>query len=534
MDEGVTSPADVASLQTLEEAAAQLVFPRLGSWMSPEQTAEQAALEAEALLAQYPVGGFLLFNGHAATTPAVIRRLQEVSEVPLLIASDLERGAGQQLTGATVFPHAMACASAARERPGAVATLARTTAREALTMGVHLLLAPVADVQREPNNPIIATRAFATDPALASSYVTTYVCGARTEGALTVAKHFPGHGATTVDSHEVLPVLNDNLDRWRELDLPPFQAALEAGTDGVMVGHVAHPALDDSGAPATISNDIVRILRDELSYDGLIISDSLRMGALTSHIKDPGEQAAACVAAGIDIILDPEDACSAVEGILRATREGHLSEDRIRESAERVLLAKRQLAQRFGTSIFSTPEMIYGKRRVGSQEHRRRAAEIADAALKVECSDPLPTKHDRLAVFAVGRTEALANRGDELKADLSRIASAVEYHVVTSDRTLLPDHYLRAAANSDLNIVLAVVQPGAWKRYGLTPAQHTLAQELSALDVPLVLGVMGMDTVLSDIPCALRICTYSDVPASQQALLDRLRTHLQNVKTPTV
>ncbi|MDX1547317.1 MAG: glycoside hydrolase family 3 N-terminal domain-containing protein, partial [Rhodothermales bacterium] len=266
---------------TLADRAAQLVWPRLGSNMPPPVTVAEDAARFEALLARCPVGGVVLFNGDARATPEALARLQEAAPFPLLVGSDVERGVGQQIRGATVFPHARAFAALGEEAEAALEEAARITAREALACGLHVTFAPVADVNRERHNPIIATRAYGDDAATAARLVRAYVRGCRAEGLLSVAKHFPGHGGTREDSHEALPVMPDDRATLEAADLPPFRAAIDEGAEGMMTAHVVFPALDPSGMPATASRPIlVELLRDALGFEGVVVTDSLLMGAI--------------------------------------------------------------------------------------------------------------------------------------------------------------------------------------------------------------------------------------------------------------
>lgn len=507
---------------TLHACAAQVLFPRLGTWMDGGTTAEEAALGFEALMAEVPVGGALLFNGHVATTPTLLKRLQEKSPIPLMVAADMERGAGQQLRGATVFPHAMACgrAGACSEQP--VAHLARTTAREALTCGVPLVLAPVADIDRHPENPIIATRAFGHTPDAVARHVEAYLRAAATEGALAVAKHFPGHGGTATDSHATLPEVTDDLATLEATDLVPFRAAAAAGTAGLMSAHVAVPALDAAGRPATLSAPILRYARENLRFTGLLVSDSLRMAALTASTSDPGALAVACIAAGIDVLLDPPEPRAAVEALVAAVAEGHLPEARLREAADRVLAAKRQLLNRFGPVIFQHPEAIYGLERVGCRRHQKRAEGIAQQAVQVAPREAEVDRPSSLAVVVLAASKTFQERDETLRDGVQALASTVYYRQVprhpTAAQLTAVDETIQAA---DQVLVVTVVQPAAWQQFGLSAPQQAWLRGLAQTH-PLWLGALGRPPN-TDLPHTLCMATYSDVPVAQQALVDALR-----------
>src|SRR4051812_42095707 len=250
------------------------------------------------------VGGFILFGGRAGGVRALTGELRRRARFPLLIASDLERGAGQQFRGATPLPPAAAIGwlgdEAVTERAGEL------TAREARALGVNWIYAPVADVDLEPENPIIGVRAFGTDADAVAAQVAAWVRGCRRGGALSCAKHFPGHGRTRGDSHIERPSVDASRERLAE-DLQPFRAAVEAGVDAMMTAHVSYPALDPSGTAATLSAPMLDgLLRGDLGFDGLVVTDALVMEGL---VEDTSEAAAAvqALAAGCDVLLYPKD-----------------------------------------------------------------------------------------------------------------------------------------------------------------------------------------------------------------------------------
>lgn len=279
------------------------------------------------------VGGFILFGGEQDAVRALTKELRQRSSVPLLIGADLERGAGQQFVGATGLPPLSAIASL--NDPDAVRRAARLTAREARTLGVNWAYAPVCDVDLTPENPILGTRAFGTDPHRVASLATTWIRACQAEGVLACAKHFPGHGRTRADSHTELPVVQASKPELLEVDLLPFRAAIEAGVASIMTAHVAYPALDASGVPATCSREILQwLLRQQLKFDGLIVTDALIMkGALTG--RSEGEAAVAAINAGCDVLLYPSD----LEGLVRTLEQAL---DRHELSAEQVQQALRR------------------------------------------------------------------------------------------------------------------------------------------------------------------------------------------------
>jgi beta-glucosidase-like glycosyl hydrolase len=306
----------------------RLVFPAL-RWRE-ETGFDHEDSHIEAALAA-GVGGFLVFGGTRDEVRALTTMLRARAGRELLIAADLERGAGQQVQGLSELPPPMALASLGER---AVLTGAGVlTAVEALSVGINWALAPVADLDAEPENPIVQTRAFGADPERVAEAVAAWVAGCEQNGVLACAKHFPGHGRTRTDSHDTLPVVSASADLLRGADLLPFRAAVAAGVSTVMTAHVAYPALDPSGAPATFSPLLLRVLREELGFRGLVVSDALVMAGATAG-RTPEQAALAAVRAGVDLLLYPP-APDAVIRALSQTAEREVEFARRLEAAER-------------------------------------------------------------------------------------------------------------------------------------------------------------------------------------------------------
>jgi beta-glucosidase len=277
---------------------ARLLFPAL-RWKAETGFEHERPAIDRALAAG--VGGFIIFGGPGTAVRALTTSLQAGARRPLLIAADLERGAGQQFDGLTELPPPLALASL--DDPLLIEAAGALTALEARSVGVDWVLAPVADLDLEPENPIVQTRAFGADALAVSRWVSRWIAGCQSAGALACAKHYPGHGRTRHDSHDRLPIVGA-AGAELEADLTPFRAAVAAGVASVMTAHVAYPALDPTDRPATISPPIIGRLRRELGFDGLVVSDALIMEAVRG---EGGVEAAAVEAlrAGVDGLLYP-------------------------------------------------------------------------------------------------------------------------------------------------------------------------------------------------------------------------------------
>ncbi len=278
------------------------------------------------------VGGFIIFGGPADQVGELVASLTTRSAVPLLFGADLERGAGQQFAGLHELPPPRALGSLSDL--ATVRAAAAATAREALGVGIRWIFAPVADLDAEPDNPIVQTRAFGDDPAWVGACVAAWVEGCQGAGALACVKHFPGHGRTVSDSHAGLPSVAADREQLQD-DLQPFRAGIAAGVASCMTAHVSYPALDPSGKPATLSLPILAILREALGFAGAVVSDALIMdGAFESH--DEASAYVAAVAAGVDVLLYPRNLSLAHASLTDALRSGTLSPARIAAALEQV------------------------------------------------------------------------------------------------------------------------------------------------------------------------------------------------------
>ncbi len=350
---------------------AQLVVPAL-VWRAPggfdhekERIAEYLALG---------VGGFLLIGGDQEVVRALAKRLQRESRHPLLIAADLERGAGQQFTGATGLPPLAAVA--ALDDLEALRRAARLTAREARTMGVNWNLAPVCDVDVASENPVLGTRAFGGDFMRVGRLATAWIEACQSEGVLACAKHFPGHGRTHEDSHLEQPVVTAPLDVLKEQDIAPFRAAIAAGVASIMTAHVSYPSLDPSGLPATLSREMLQwLLRQQLKFDNLVVADTLIMRGVLEG-REETDAAVLAVQAGCDVLLQPDDVHAVVEALEAARSDGRLDPE----------VARRALRRRLKWAQWASPPNDW---RRPSGADTAWGALLADRCVRVE-HGPLP------------------------------------------------------------------------------------------------------------------------------------------------
>lgn len=310
----------------------RLLFPALrsrpGSGFAHCEPLIERALEIGA-------GGFILFGGTARGVAELTAELRRRSRVPLLIAADLERGAGQQFEGATPLPPLAGIG--ALDDLDVTRGAAALTAREARALGVNWVYAPIADIDIEPENPIIGTRAFGAKPEIVARHVAAWIEGCRSERVLACAKHFPGHGRTLEDSHTTLPRVSAGRSAL-DADLLPFRAAIAAGVDSIMTAHVRYDAYD-AARPATLSPAIISgLLRGELGFNGLVVSDALNMAGAVATAGSEAGAAVAALAAGCDALLHPTE-LEAVAEHLEAAPAAVLPPTRLKEALARISVA---------------------------------------------------------------------------------------------------------------------------------------------------------------------------------------------------
>ena len=287
---------------------ARLVCPAL-RWRRGSFKSERAKIE-QALAAG--VGGFILFGGTRAAVTALTSALRDTAGRPLLLASDFERGPGQQVRGLTELPPPAALGYL--NDLDATYACGQITGVEARAVGLNWIFAPVCDLDIEAKNPIVQTRSFGADPSLVGSHAAAWIRGCQEHGVMACAKHYPGHGRTTTDSHEGLPIVEALGEDVQRTDVAPFKAAVDAAVGSVMPAFVAYPRWDASGSAATFSSIILGHLREALGFHGLIVTDAFIMGGATAAAPE-GSAAAAAIAAGCDMLLYPTDWAGVVKSL---------------------------------------------------------------------------------------------------------------------------------------------------------------------------------------------------------------------------
>ena len=517
---------------TLRDEVAQLVFVAFPG--AAPHTRSREYLRFLRLIRDVKVGGLILTNTanggrtiqHAEpyALAAFLNRVQRIAKVPLLVGGDFERGASMRVAGTTVFPHAMAFGAAGD--PEFSRFEGQVTAREARALGVHWVYYPVADVNINPDNPVLNIRSFGEDPQAVAAQVAAFIEGAHSDPhnyVLTTAKHFPGHGDTSVDSHLNLATVPASRERLESVELVPFRAAIAAGTDAVMTAHVAVPALAPPDLPATLSPAILTgLLRGELRFKGLIITDALDMGGIVKGFP-AGDAAVRAIEAGADTLLMPADAEAAIRAVVAAVENGRIKRRRIEESVVKILAAKEKVGldrKRF-VNVEGLGDVI------NSPEANEEAQQVAERAVTLVRNEGgvLPLAAPERACFLTLAESRDSNEGQTFSQEVrARLAHAT---VTTLDPSLSRadvDAALARLTPCETYVVAAFASVTAYQgSLGLGGDLPHAMETLTASAKPLVLVALGNPYLLRSFPSvAAYLATFSSVAPSEAAAVNAL------------
>jgi beta-N-acetylhexosaminidase len=506
---------------TVDEKIGQLLFTTYHGSFTPTDAAAYQQIMHD--VNDLHVGGFInithmsplgIVKSQAYPTAVLTNQLQAKSKLPLLIGADFERGTAMRLDEGTSFPTAMALAAGGDSNDAY--TMGKITALEARAVGIQWIYAPDADVNNNPGNPIINTRSFGEDPQRVAEFVSRFVRGVEENGGLATAKHFPGHGDTAADSHIDLPVIRADRDRLENLELVPFRAAIAAGAGSVMTGHLSIPALEpDSNTPATLSHNILTgLLREELGFQGLVVTDAMDMGGITVRYA-PGEAAVRAVLAGADALLMPPVPDAAFESLQDAVKSGRISRERLDASVRRILQAKARLGLHSNRLV----DLNAINQKFGSVAWQKEAQEISDRGVTLLRDTPrrLPldgTKPSRALLLAM-YADPEPYPGEDLERELrSRFESVTTLRADTrfvNAGTLKlppPDSY-------DVAILALFVRVSDRKGNVDVPAeQAALAEQIYKTGKPVITVGFGSPYLIEKFPQAetwLAVFGISDV-----------------------
>jgi beta-N-acetylhexosaminidase len=506
------------------------------------------------LVMSVPVDGPVLLTSQPYVAAELLNRLQRISKLPLIVSADFERGVSMRLNGTTVFPHAMAFGATGKTENAEA--FGRITALEARAVGVQWNFFPDADVNSNPANPIINTRSFGEDPTQVGDFVAAYIKGAHEGGMLVTAKHFPGHGDTASDSHLGIAHVTGDRARLNAIELPPFQRAIDAGVDAVMVAHVTVPALDsEPNRVATTSRKVIDgLLKEEMGFKGIVVTDALDMAGLTRiYAKDIGRAAVESFKAGNDMLIIPANLDASYRSMLQAVRSGEISSARLDESVRKILELKASL----GLNKARLVNLSQLSSEVAKPENLAEGQHIADEAITLirDNGKVIPLQ----PTVSVGTTETalpyqalteVSNRlvvvifSDDLRTDSGRtlerqiLARVPDAHIIYVDARSaagMKDSVAEAVGAAEQVIAAVYVVPTAGKAMravggGLT---NTVAMDnatgslltavLDRAAERTVVLAMGNPYVVQDFPAIQNyVCAFSNATVSETAVVKAL------------
>jgi beta-N-acetylhexosaminidase len=535
---------------TTEEKVGQLFDVWVRAQFLNAESADYEQLRDE--IRKYHVGGFTmtvpldggqLVRSEPSEAALLLNRLQSDSPLPLIFAADFERGLTMRLHGPTPFPHAMAFGAAGKREN--TQAFGRITAEESRAIGIHWNFFPDADVNSNPANPIINTRSFGEDPQQVGDLVAAYIQGAHQGGMLVTAKHFPGHGDTDTDSHLGVARVNGDLAHLKSIELPPFQQAISAGVDSIMVAHVSVPALEpDPNRVATTSTLVVTdLLKKQMNFHGIVITDALDMAGLTrQYAQNIGRAAVEAFKAGNDILLIPADLDASYKAMLQAVKNGEISSQRLDESVLKLLKVKASLGLHKArlVDIAALPE------EVGKPSNMALGQQMADEAVTLvrDNNKTLPLQsvgtpkgglpymtteetHNHLVVVVFSddvRGDSGRTLGRQIRA---RVPDANVLYVDPRIAAGMSDEILKAVGEAQIVVAAVYVVPTAGKvasaqgglknSVSLSDATGTLLNDvLQRAAQKTVVVAMGNPYLAGDFPAIeTYMCTFSNANVSE-------------------
>ncbi|WP_190819316.1 glycoside hydrolase family 3 protein [Saccharopolyspora pogona] len=519
------SPDELLKQMTLEEKVGQLfityAYGRTADTPHPKNQEEFGVDTPAQVVQKYHLGGIIHFSWtDSLYDPKQIAELSNGlqnaavtsgAKVPLLISTDQEQGQVTRIPEpATQFPGSMALG--AGRNPDDAGRSAAITGQELRAMGLNQNFAPSGDVNVNPANPVIGVRSFSSDPALAAQLTAAQVRGYEDsakpgETVSAAVKHFPGHGDTNQDSHTSLPVIEHDRQQWEQLDAPPFREAIGAGTDMVMSAHIVVPKLDDSGEPSTLApNVLTGMLRNELGYQGVIVTDSLKMDGVREKHPD-AEIPVLALKAGADVMLMPFNVQVAIDGVANAVRTGQLTEQRIDESVKRILALKS--ARGVLDNPFVDVSKVYEI--VGTRKHVFEAQAITDRTTTVLRNDGMLPLKPPATMFVTGAgdkaTAALAERIKARGPQPTALATGLKP---------TPEQINQAVEEAKRNDITVVLTNGAWNPDN--KAQLDLVRALQQTGKPVVAVAVRDPYDAAHVELPAWIATYSDKAVAMESL----------------
>ncbi len=505
---------------TLREKIAQMIITYSDGFALDKSSAEYKRLSN--LIINEKVGGVIFFKGNSVQQAELTNTLQSLSETPLLISADYERGTKMRLDDGSLFPSNMALG--ATRNPELAYLMGLQISKECRSIGVHQNYAPVVDINNNSLNPIINVRSYGEDPGLVSSMSEKLIKGLQEGNVIATAKHFPGHGDTEIDSHNDLPVLNFSKERLDNLELIPFRNAVKNNVMSVMIAHLSLPSLDaEANVPASLSKNIVEgVLINEMKFNGLIVTDALNMAGVIKHFSTK-EVALRCVNAGIDLILMPQGETETINSIVNAVNNGTVSEERINLSVRKILNSKSwlKLDENKMTDLSKVSSIV------NSEDAKKISQQIADESITLVKNNNsiIPfSKADELSCLIV----SMNNGNEKANSDyfLSRFSAKNKFKS-TSFYDLTGEVNNSAEIISEASSYDIVIIPVYAKvkiktgTVGLPQSQLDLINSLTSKGIKAVVVSFGNPYLIQGFPeIDSYICAYADAETSINSVID--------------
>jgi beta-N-acetylhexosaminidase len=478
------------------------------------------------------IGGFIVNNrvvggqvrnAEPHAMALFLNQMQQMSRLPLIAGGDFERGASMRVANTVRFPYAMAYGAA--NDLNATRALGAETAREARALGIHWVYAPDADVNNNPDNPIINIRSFGEDPSAVAKQAGAFIDGVHSETTarvLATAKHFPGHGDTSTDSHLGLPRVDASRERMDQIELIPFRAAIEHNVDSIMTAHLAVPAYEPESIPATVSKSIITgLLRQQLGFKGIVVTDAMDMQGLTK-LFTPGEASVRALEAGVDMLLMPTDPDQAINAIVAAVRSGRISRKRLDQSVAKILNAKARLGL-FRKRVVDLDDVSDG---IDNENAEQLAQQIADEALTLVRNEnsAFPFRNPENGCVVALSEGRFSQEGRRLGDEIHKRNTKTQYLLLdpSADEAITAD-VLQKTASCESVAVAAFVTVGAYRgNVALPDKLSDLVAKLSTTK-PVILIALGNPYLLKAFPnVAAYLATFSPVPVSEAAVVRAL------------
>lgn len=458
----------------------------------------------------YHLGGFIFMQGTPDRQRSMLNRLQAEVDIPLMVGMDAEYGLSMRLSEAPSFPKQMTLGAIRND--SLLYTFGQELAWQIKAVGGHVNFSPVLDINNNPRNPVIGNRSFGDNPYRVARKGIMLAKGMSEGGVLPVGKHFPGHGDTGTDSHFALPTLSHSAERLDSVELYPFSKAAEAGMEGLMVGHLYVPVLDNrQNKPASLSKPIITdVLRNRLGYEGLIFTDALNMKGVTNHARGAGMPSLEALKAGNDILLFPADIRSAANRILNAVRAGDVSMDMLNDRVRRILTAKYRLG-------LHKRQAYLGAKNLDRPEARVIRKRLYEAALTLVRNDS-----NLIPLVRLDSRFALLNAQGGLSEFTSHLKTygAVRAYTLPGNLSAAQSNGLATQLKNYPTVIISV--PGSYKKsrkYGVPSSLKGVVEALRAQGQRVVIAYFGSPYGLSLMPDAdAIICGYEPTKEAQIAM----------------